>query len=372
MPRIEPKHAAPRGLHATMPPPRPSPPEEKAAPSGRPGLQSRLGDWLAGIAGRVRDAAEALGPARGGGRVHEFADLVALARQPEQIESALVALAGELADASRVELVVDRDEASHPEPRRIAVWPEAAGAMTAEEVEALGYPLCLGLWCGDHFQMTLQLYARPGRGGRWPQRVVRRLTTLCAMAAAAERGLHAGRRARPETPAEASAAVRDATFLNAILPYALSQARRHREPLTVFCVEVVGLPALRRSLGREAADAAVGRVAEAVARTLRGSDVVARLDDDRMVVVLPNTGSADARTVAEVVRAATPAACLPSAGADGLSASIGVSCFPDDADDMAGILSAADEAVGRARALGPNQVAAFSIPPSPVVPTVRR
>ena len=378
MPRTTPKPAAPKGLPSTMPPPPPpgqagraerparaltrregSPAAGPAeAPTGKP----RGGGWLAGFAGRLRDAAEALGPGRGGRRVHEFADLVASAREPDRVESALVALAGELADAYRVELLVDRDEASHPDPRRVAVWPEASAAMTAAEVEALGYPLCLGLWCGDHYQMTLQLYARPGRGGRWPKRVVRRLTTLCAMAAAAERGLHADRRGRVETPAEASAAVRDATFLNAILPYALSQAQRHREPLTVFCVEVEHLGALRRSHGPDAACLAVRRVAEAVARTLRGSDVVARLDDDRVAVVLPNTGSADALTVAEVVRSAAAAACLPAGDVPGLSASVGVACFPDDASDMAGMLSAADEAVGRARAVGPNRVAAYATP----------
>ena len=163
--------------------------------------------------------------------------------------------------------------------------------------------------------MTLQLYARPGRGGSWPKRLVRRLTTLCAMAAAAERGLHAGaRRARAEAAAptaEASAAVRDATFLNAILPYALSQAGRHREPLTVFCIELDRLAALHQSHGPIAADAAVRRLAEAVARALRGSDVVARLDDDRVMVVLPNTGPLDAPKVAEVVRSAAAPACRP-------------------------------------------------------------
>ena len=321
--------------------------------------------------GRLLDAAEALSAGHAGRRVHEFADLVSAAREAEQVEQALVALAGELSDACRVELLLDRDVTSQPDPLLLAVWPETAKAMTHEEVEALGYPLCLGLWCGDHNQMTLQLYARPGRGGRWPQPVMRRLTTVCAMAAAAERGLHAGRRARLEPPARALTAVRDATFLNAILPYALSQAQRHREPLTILCIEVDALASLHETHGPDAADLAVRRVSEATAKTLRGSDVVARLDDDRVVVVLPNTGSADALTVAEVVRTSIAGACIPTADLPELSASIGVSCFPDDAREMAGLLSAADEAMTRARSKGRNQVLSFSAPP-PLAPSTRQ
>ncbi len=286
---------------------------------------------------------------------------MALAREPSQVEAALVALAGEIADAYRVELTLDRDEAAQSDPKQVAVWPEGAKEPTSAEIEALGYPLCLGLWCGDHYQMTLQVYAKPGRGGRWPGRVVRGLTTLCAMAAAAERGLHAGRRARVETVYGASAAIRDATFLNAILPYALSQAGRHRESLTVFCVEVVGLAAVRDTRGAAVAGEAVGRVAEGIARTLRGSDVVARLDDDRLVIVLPNTGAVDALKVAGVVRSAATGCCRQAIErAPGLSASVGAACFPGDAAEMAGLLAAADEAVARARALGPDQVALFS------------
>jgi diguanylate cyclase (GGDEF)-like protein len=279
-----------------------------------------------------------------------------------------VNLAGALSDACRVELLLDPDGQASTVPRMIAVWPETSLAMTTAQVEALGYPLCLGLWCGDHYQMTLQLYARPGRGGRWPRRVVRKLTTLCAMAAAAERGMHASRRARPEAPVEQSAAVRDATFLNAILPYALSQAQRHREPLTVFCVEIDRLGALYQSHGSDVADLTVLRVAESIARTLRGSDVVARLDDDRMVVVLPNTGSADALTVAAMVRSAVVGACGSSGEVPELSASMGVACFPENAPEMIILLAAADEAVARAREKGMNQVAMYSPPPGMVAP----
>lgn len=354
-PLLDKETAGPKGTRApnTVPHSRPA----KARPA-----QSRPRAWFAGLIGRLRDAAEALGSPRAGRLLHEFADLVESARQPEAIEAALVRLAGELSSACRVELHLHRDGQATLAPKSIAVWPEHARDDSAAKVEALGYPLCLGLWCGEHYQMTLELYAKPGRGGRWPRRVVRKLTTLCAMAAAAERGLQAGRRAKTETPVEVSASVRDATFLNAILPYALSQAKRHREPLTILCIEIDKLSALGQSHGLDVSERAVRRVSEAVAKTLRGSDVVARLDDDRTIVVLPNTGGAGALTVATVVRSAVTGVCSASACVPEITASVGVAWFPEDGQEMIALLAAADEAVTRARAKGRNQVATYSTP----------
>ncbi len=336
----------------------PPPPAGIRPPVGPPQVAVKSRRWL----DRLRKIVE--GWDRGTRKLHEFADLVGDERDPSKVEAALVAVAGELAGACRVELVLDRDDTrADPAPKLIALWPESSRSLTPDEVEALGYPLALGLWCGDHYQMSLQLYPMPGRGARWPEKVVRRLKTLCSVASAALRGLHAGRRAHVESPAEPSAAVRDATFLCAILPYALSQAQRHGEPVSAFCVEIDRLAELSRVHGLDAVDRAVSRVAEAIARTLRGSDVVTRLDDDRIMIVLPNTGPRNAPKVADIVRRAVQKACLPVGTLPALSASIGVASFPADARDSASLLSAADEAMSRARSTGPNGVAFYSEAP---------
>lgn len=375
-PTVVPPRAHPQTLalaSSTAPPssrpPRPKVDEEVAAGSrsvvpsskAKRGLAKELGDRIDAAVRGFGETIEALVSIRQNRLLHEFADVVGAAREPVAVESALVRLAGVLAGGCRVELMLDRDDTPGSDPRMIACWPLDALDMTDEEIDALGYPLCLGLWCGDHYQMSLRLYASPGKGGKpWSARVVRRLTTLCAVAAAAERGLHAGRRARIEAPSGASAVIRDATFLNAVLPYALAQAQRHRELLSVFCVEIENLIDLYQSKGTESACAAVQRVAEAIAGTLRGSDVVVRLDDDRVIVVLPNTGGPNALKVAEMVRTAITAACQPSVDLPELSVSLGVSCFPEDGRDMFTLLVAADEATGRARARGRNQIATAS------------
>ncbi len=325
----------------------------------------RLVDWIVGLGERFRDAQEALRDPTSARWAHEFADTVTMERDPEKLEAALVRIAGALAGAPRVELWLDRDKGANPAPKRIALWPEAASAMPDAQVDAMGYPLCMGLWCGDHYQMSLQVYAPRGQGPRWPRRVVRRLTTLCAMAAAAERGMHVSRRGRLEIPNEKGASVRDATFLCAVLPYALAQAHRHHEALSLVCIEIDGLGGLTQQYGRERIEAAVKRVAEATARTLRGSDVVTRLDDGRVVVILPNTGADDVPKVAETIRKAVVNACLPVGELPELTFSIGVSCFPEDGREMTVLLAAADEAMTCARMLGRNQFVLYTSAANP-------
>ena len=158
MSRTQTLHAPPGGFPSKTPPPPPSGsspvrtsvstsasrrPSTAPAPVSLP-AKAGLGGWLGRIAGRLRDAAEALGTVSGSRRFHEFADLVERSREPEPIEAALVALAGEFSGACRVELLLDRDEKTNPDPKLLIVWPETAPKLTADELEALGYPLCLG------------------------------------------------------------------------------------------------------------------------------------------------------------------------------------------------------------------------------------
>ena len=56
---------------------------------------------------------------------------------------------------------------------------------------------------------------------------------------------------------ERSDAIRDEAFLVAFLPYAVAQAKRHAEPVSLLCLETDRLAAIRELLGAELAEAAV-------------------------------------------------------------------------------------------------------------------
>src|SRR5262249_39209142 len=146
--------------------------------------------------------------------------------------------------------------------------------------------------------------------------------------------------------------VHDATFLNAVLPFALGQSRRHGEPLSLVCVQLDRLGAIRDLLGPSLADRLVHELGETVASLVRTSDIVARLDDDRIVPSLVRARADGAMKAAGTIGHAVAESGLGSPRLPGVSVSIGVAEFPAIADDAASLLDAADEAMVQARARG--------------------
>ncbi len=198
----------------------------------------------------------------------------------------------------------------------------------------------------------------PRRPRPWPRALARRLEALAAMAAAAELALGAALDALDEVEPRASGAglVRDpatglhsASFLDAYLAQALALSRRRREPLALIVIEPDGLEAVRDRDGPEFADSALDLAGRAVTGTLRSSDLVARLDRDRLAAVLPGAARPDAHRLAGLLGDAIAEAGIASATDPPLTATLGVAGFPDDASDAASLRLAAVEALALAR-----------------------
>jgi diguanylate cyclase (GGDEF)-like protein len=147
----------------------------------------------------------------------------------------------------------------------------------------------------------------------------------------------------------------DATFLSAVLPFALGQALRHREPLSLLCVAIDRLAGIQELMGRAAVDPLVRHVGETAAALLRSSDIVARLDDDRIVAVLPRATSNDGLFVAERIRHDVAKKNRDAAVMPNVTVSIGVATFPTCAHNVSSLFNAADEALAQARNQGRDQ-----------------
>ena len=114
--------------------------------------------------------------------------------------------------------------------------------------------------------------------------------------------------------------------------------------------------------GHAAGDAFLQEVARRLRRSLRASDVVARIGGDEFFVVLEQMQDAPAvervvsKLAAEVLR---PYELFGGAKAR-VSASLGVSIFPDDAGDAATLMAHADKAMYAAKRAGKNAFCIFS------------
>jgi diguanylate cyclase (GGDEF)-like protein len=337
----------------------------RAAPLARPSAPRSVWFWGAAAARWLRATARALDlSVRGDYRLHDFAGLIEEARDPSEVETALVRLASEITGSPCVELLLEQGTRVNPGPRRLnrGIAPVAPDPSRP--------PLRVDLRCGGRSLGTLQI--APVRSRRWLPRQHRQLTTLCRMAAAAQWALRLGRPSEGEFWGQTRAALQGEAFLNTVMPYALAQARRHGEGLALLCVSVDRLAAIRELLGSGLAENAVRLVGATIVRMLRASDIVSRLGDDRLAALLPGAAFADALVVAEAVRAAVAEAGKESQAMPVLTVSVGAASYPEQVRDGSSLVAAASAALAVAQGLGRNRVAAVPDPAAGTSPCPRQ
>jgi diguanylate cyclase (GGDEF)-like protein len=99
----------------------------------------------------------------------------------------------------------------------------------------------------------------------------------------------------------------------------------------------------------------VQSVGETVAVLIRDSDIVARLDDDRLVAVLPRAPGGGALHVAKRICEIVAEKSLDDCEIPNVTVSIGVSTFPACADNVFSLFDAADIALAHAQSQGRNR-----------------
>jgi diguanylate cyclase (GGDEF)-like protein len=300
--------------------------------------------------------------------IHEFAAVIDQADEPATVEAELLRLVRRMAPSSRIELVA-APEAGERERAEVLASAREPVAPHESRLRALEIPLR----CGASICGSVRIHPRPGGRSSYSPEEIRRLTTIGTIAACAMEGLglftewpdeRPTRDDQANVPSDDRASalahhpaipLQDATFLNAILPFALSQARRHREPLSIVCIAIDRLSAIKQLLGKEEADRLVRHVAQVVGTMIRSSDIVARLDDDRIVAVLPRAPRGGAMNVAAKICSSVRANRAADCAVPSVTVSIGVATYPACADNVYALFDAADEALAWAQKNGRSQ-----------------
>jgi diguanylate cyclase (GGDEF)-like protein len=147
---------------------------------------------------------------------------------------------------------------------------------------------------------------------------------------------------------------------------ALEHARRGGEPLALLALDIDHFKRINDTLGHEAGDRVLQRVAGAARSALRDGDVVGRTGGEEFLALLPATPPAAAAEVAERLRAAVQRLDLADLAPDlAVSVSVGVAGREDGASSVGAIVQRADEALYRAKAGGRNRVELAPATPSP-------
>jgi diguanylate cyclase (GGDEF)-like protein len=141
--------------------------------------------------------------------------------------------------------------------------------------------------------------------------------------------------------------------LEARLTQSVADAKRHGNKLALMFVDLDRFKLVNDTLGHGVGDQLLSEVACLLTAAVRESDTVARLGGDEFVVLLKDIEAmADAATVASKLIAALNAPLRIDGHEIRPSASIGISLFPDDGDDVGTLMRNADTAMYHAKALG--------------------
>ena len=142
----------------------------------------------------------------------------------------------------------------------------------------------------------------------------------------------------------------------------LHVARRQHQPLSLAMLDLDRFKQLNDSVGHDAGDAALRKLADCFKQELRGVDSASRFGGDEFAVILPQAYPEGALVVAERLRSRIEQIHIPGFG--NLSASIGIATFPSHGSSRAELVVAADAALYSAKRTGRNRVCAAENPPT--------
>jgi len=204
-------------------------------------------------------------------------------------------------------------------------------------------------------------------GVKLPVRAVTMLNQFAANAAMAVRS--ARLRAEVERLANEDGLTRLANrrvFEN-VLAREVARSRRTYEPLSLIVFDIDHFKRVNDTLGHQAGDGVLRRVAQVLARTARDVDLVARYGGEEFTVILPSCSVDDAVRVAERMRSGLS----EDSRLEGVTLSAGVAAMPDNAGDEEGLIAAADEAMYISKRAGRNRTTR-STRPGPNIPAFHR
>jgi diguanylate cyclase (GGDEF)-like protein/PAS domain S-box-containing protein len=145
------------------------------------------------------------------------------------------------------------------------------------------------------------------------------------------------------------------TMLFEYAGHLLAQHRRASQCAAVLFIDLDRFKPINDTHGHDAGDAVLKEAAHRLSLSLRAGDIVARLGGDEFLILLQDIKNANC--AAEVTRHAIEKISEPYHFGEltlSLSASVGISIYPQDGDDIGALISHADMAIYQAKQDGRN------------------
>ena len=141
----------------------------------------------------------------------------------------------------------------------------------------------------------------------------------------------------------------------------VARAQREQEAAALLIIDMDNFKQVNDTHGHIAGDAVLRAVADCLIRELRQYDAIGRFGGEEFVAMLCGVDELTAVGISERVRQQIELLAVPTPMGEqppltGLSASIGISCFPEHGTELEDLLHAADSALYTAKRAGRNRV----------------
>ncbi len=195
-------------------------------------------------------------------------------------------------------------------------------------------------------------------GTRFTRRDLNLLLTLVEPAAIALENALLFQRAERLAVTDDLTKLYNSRFLNSYLGKELSRASRHKTSLALIFLDLDGFKLVNDHHGHLCGSRTLHEVGSIIKQSVREEEIVGRYGGDEFVVVLPDTDARGAVLVAERIRQALKNhSFLTDLGlAVGISASLGVSCYPEHGSTPQDLIQKADQAMYSVKEQGKDAV----------------
>jgi diguanylate cyclase (GGDEF)-like protein len=144
------------------------------------------------------------------------------------------------------------------------------------------------------------------------------------------------------------------------LAFTLKRADRQETSVSLLLLDLDNFKVVNDTLGHDTGDTLLRLVAERLTRTLRSTDIICRIGGDEFVVIVePADDELEPDLVARKILRALAEPFIVESHQLFVSASIGVSVYPNDAPDAAAVVRCADIAMYHAKNKGKNAYEIF-------------
>lgn len=144
-------------------------------------------------------------------------------------------------------------------------------------------------------------------------------------------------------------------FFNQILHKAINHAKRHQKILAILFINLDGFKEISNRFGQTIADLVLKEISTRLSSSLRDEDLLARLEGDEFIVLLNDINKPKfASAVAEKILKNCSQPIKVDTHEVSVTASIGISVFPNDANSLEDLVKNADTALFQSKHAGGN------------------